>query len=92
MSAPEYSPPRGTIAARFEASIDAVRAELAQAGVSLAYLFGSVAQGRERPDSDLDVAVLFADDVPRERYGDLRVHLLTELVGLTHTDDVDLVS
>jgi predicted nucleotidyltransferase len=88
---PDQSLRRQSIAERLLCSLDAVRAKLTAAGVSLAYVFGSAAQGRERPDSDLDVAVLFADDVPRERYGELRVQLLTELVGLTHTNDVDLV-
>lgn len=59
--------------------------------MTLAYLFGSVAQGRERADSDLDVAVQFGDPIAPERYGELRVQILTDLVGLTHTDDVDLV-
>jgi predicted nucleotidyltransferase len=35
------------------------RAMLASAGVVEAYLFGSVARGAERPDSDIDVLVKF---------------------------------
>lgn len=34
-----------------------------------AYLFGSVARGADRSDSDLDVAVLFADPPPRTLMG-----------------------
>lgn len=34
-----------------------------ESGVAVAYLFGSQATGRARPDSDVDVAVLFADPV-----------------------------
>ncbi|MGQ9498664.1 MAG: type VII toxin-antitoxin system MntA family adenylyltransferase antitoxin [Desulfotomaculales bacterium] len=41
--------------------VEAVSRYLAgQPDVTAAYVFGSVARGRHRPDSDLDVAVLFA--------------------------------
>jgi predicted nucleotidyltransferase len=80
-----------TIADRFAQNIDAIRRVLAAEGARLAYVFGSAATGRERPDSDLDVAVLLGPEVTRGRFGDVRLQLLTELVGLTHTNDVDLV-
>ncbi len=38
-------------------------------GVAAVYLFGSQATGRARPDSDVDVAVLFAVDPPRTLEG-----------------------
>ncbi len=38
---------------------DQQKEELARLGVTLCYLHGSVASGIARPDSDLDVAVLF---------------------------------
>lgn len=34
--------------------------------VAFAYLFGSVARGEARPDSDVDVALHFSPDVPAE--------------------------
>jgi len=34
-------------------------------GIAAAWLFGSRATGRERPDSDVDVALLFTHDPPR---------------------------
>lgn len=34
------------------------------AGASAVYLFGSVARGEARPDSDIDVGILFASDPP----------------------------
>src|SRR5262245_8794448 len=80
-----------TISQRFDANAETIRAILEASGARLAYLFGSVANGKERLDSDLDVAVLFSNEIPKERYGEIQVRLLTELVGLTHTNDVDLV-
>jgi predicted nucleotidyltransferase len=43
---------------------DTQREALARAGVILAYLHGSVAQGAARTDSDVDVAVLFESKPP----------------------------
>lgn len=37
-------------------------------GVRLAYLFGSQATGRARPDSDVDLALLIDDDLPDGRW------------------------
>jgi uncharacterized protein len=42
----------------------AADAVFAANGVAVAYLFGSRAEGTARPDSDHDVAVLFADPEP----------------------------
>ena len=57
--------------------------------VAAAYLFGSIARGTARRDSDVDVAVLFAEDPPRTLDG---FHLdwadeIKDLLGLP----VDLV-
>lgn len=59
--------------------------------IRLAYVFGSVARGYERPDSDLDIAVLLPEDVPESSHFDLMVRLNTDIVGLTRTNDVDVV-
>jgi len=82
---------RESTAERFEARIDEVRELLRAHHVVLAYLFGSVARGEEREDSDLDVAVLLDDSVQPERLPEVRLRLTTELVGLTHANDVDVV-
>jgi len=63
-----------TLAAYFETHGD---------GVAAAYLFGSVARGEARDDSDVDVAILFDQDPPRTLEGlhtDL-AHDLEELLG-----------
>ncbi len=80
-----------SIAARFDAELTRIRELLRDAGAVLAYLFGSVARGQERADSDLDLAVLLDERIPEKRRGEIRLHLTTELVGLTHTNDVDVV-
>lgn len=81
----------GPIAARFEAALPAVRELLRSRGAVLGYLFGSVAEGRERLDSDLDVAVLLGPEIPRDGDFDRLLDLNTALVGLTHTNHVDVV-
>jgi hypothetical protein len=80
-----------TIAGRFEANLESIKKLLEDAGTRLGYLFGSAARGFERRDSDLDVAILLDEKVPEHRFGEIRLRLLTHLVGLTHTNDVDLV-
>ena len=81
----------GPIGARVEAAKEPLRELLRSRGVVLAYLFGSVAADRERADSDLDIAVLLDASVPPERYFDRTIDLNTEIIGLTHTNDVDVV-
>ncbi|MEI9983717.1 MAG: nucleotidyltransferase domain-containing protein [Aliidongia sp.] len=48
---------------RFETIIEAIRAAAAQAGVVAAWLYGSVARGEDRPDSDLDIAIVTSASV-----------------------------
>jgi len=81
----------GRIARAVESNREAIRALLERSGVVLAYLFGSAARGRDREDSDLDIAALFGGRVPASQRSELRLKLLTELVGLIHVNDIDLV-
>lgn len=80
-----------TIGARFDAARDAIEGVLSSMGVRLAYLFGSVARGAEGRDSDLDVAVLFDEALSEDERTRRRIDLTTELVGLVHVNDVDVV-
>lgn len=57
----------------------AVRAEAE--GLAAAYLFGSVARGTARPESDVDVGVLFSG-VPPTGLDGLAFHLEAELAQL----------
>lgn len=47
--------------------------------ITAAYLFGSAAAGHMRWDSDVDVAVLVEESVPKERTFDLEAELAAEL-------------
>lgn len=38
-------------------------------GIAAVYLFGSVARGTERPDSDVDIGVLYVQEPPRTLLG-----------------------
>ena len=50
-----------------------------QPDVIAAYLFGSLAQGRARPRSDVDTAILFADASDSLAVGDRQLQLMDEL-------------
>jgi predicted nucleotidyltransferase len=43
---------------RFQSIIEAIRAAAIDAGATAAWLYGSVARGEDRPDSDVDVALV----------------------------------
>lgn len=64
---------------------------LARHGVVLAYLFGSQAEGKAGPLSDVDIAVLLGPQVPKERWTEVQIALTNELIGLFHRGDVDVV-
>jgi hypothetical protein len=59
--------------------------------VLAAYVFGSVASGRTRRDSDVDVAVLLARPLPSSRSLPHRLKFMTDLGSALRRSDVDLV-
>ena len=59
--------------------------------VVLAFLFGSYARGQQNARSDVDVALLLASDLPREKYFDYRLKYIEHLSRLFHDDRVDVV-
>ncbi|MCX7681172.1 MAG: nucleotidyltransferase domain-containing protein [Anaerolineae bacterium] len=62
----------------------------ARHGVVLAYLFGSQAEGKAGPLSDVDIAGLLGPQVPEERWTQVQIDLINDLIGLFHRDDVDV--
>ncbi len=60
-------------------------------GVVLAYLFGSQAEGKAGPLSDVDVAVLLRAQMERKQRFQVQLDLIGALVSLFHRDDVDVV-
>jgi uncharacterized protein len=59
--------------------------------IHAAYLFGSTARDRPRPDSDLDIAVLLARPLGPSRSLSYRLKLMTELGAGLHRTDIDVV-
>jgi predicted nucleotidyltransferase len=60
-------------------------------GVVLAYLFGSQAEGKAGPLSDVDIAVLLGQQVDHEQWFQVQLDLMGELMDLFHRNDVDVV-
>ena len=58
--------------------------------VVLGFLFGSYARGQGRADSDVDCAVLLADNVPADGYFRFRLLVMDGLARSIGRDDVDL--
>jgi uncharacterized protein len=63
------------------------RAQLEKLGVKSVSIFGSLARGEERPDSDIDILVEFRGRATFDRYMDTKFYL-EELLGCR----VDLVT
>jgi predicted nucleotidyltransferase len=59
--------------------------------IQAAYIFGSVASGRTRPDSDVDVAVLLNPKSLRLGSLDYRLELAAEISSALGRSDVDLI-
>jgi predicted nucleotidyltransferase len=59
--------------------------------VLVAYLFGSHAREKATPISDVDIAVLLSEAVPRDSYLDYRIALMQELTRIFHSDEVQVV-
>ena len=59
--------------------------------IAAAYVFGSVATGRTRNDSDVDVAVLLARPLPPARALAYRLKLMADLGSALHRSDIDVV-
>ncbi len=58
--------------------------------VLAAYLFGSMALGTTHPQSDVDFAVLLAEQIV-DRFSE-RARLISALADVLHRDDVDLIA
>jgi predicted nucleotidyltransferase len=59
--------------------------------VQAAYIFGSVATGRPRPDSDVDIAVLVSRNAIRRDELGYRLKLMADLMDVLKRNDVDLI-
>ena len=62
-----------------------------QKRVKLAYLFGSVAEGKEGKLSDIDLAVFLDESLSKKEWFDLQLKLMSEMSSILKTDKVDLI-
>jgi len=62
-----------------------------QERVKLAYLFGSVAEGKEGKLSDIDLAVFLDESLSKKERFDLQLKLMSEMSSILKTDKVDLI-
>jgi len=62
-----------------------------QEHVKLAYLYGSVAEGKRGKLSDVDIAVFLDESLNKKERFDLQLKFISELTGILKTDRVDLV-
>ena len=59
--------------------------------IDAAYIFGSVATGRVRPNSDIDIAVLLNDHTSPGKRFNYRLRLIEDLGAALRRSDVDVV-
>jgi len=55
------------------------------------YLFGSCAEGKQTPVSDIDLAVLLDRDFPSNHYFEKKLELLAIATTTLKTDEIDLI-
>jgi len=59
--------------------------------VKLAYLFGSVAEGKEGKLSDVDIAIFLDESLSKSERFHLQLKLISGLTSIMKTDRIDLV-
>ncbi|MDP2753782.1 MAG: nucleotidyltransferase domain-containing protein [Nitrospirota bacterium] len=62
-----------------------------QEHVKLAYIFGSVAEGKEGKLSDVDLAVFLDESLSKKERFNLQLKLISELTSILKTDRIDLI-
>ncbi len=60
-------------------------------GIILAFLFGSYARGKPTSLSDVDIALLLAVDLPKDKYLDYRLRYTNLASKILHENRVDVV-
>ncbi len=62
-----------------------------QEELEIIYLFGSAAAGSMGPLSDVDIAILLKSEIPEERYTDLRLKIMGEIMSMLKFGEVEVV-
>ena len=63
----------------------------ARRAVLAAYIFGSVATGRRRQNSDVDIAVLLTEGLGPKRLFNYRLRLMSDLCAFLRRSDVEVI-
>lgn len=71
--------------------INKLKSYFSKQPVELVYLFGSVAEKREKPYSDIDFAVLFDKELSSQERFDLKLKIIGYLCSILKTDKIDVV-
>lgn len=71
--------------------IDKLKSYFVKKPVQLVYLFGSKAEGREKPYSDIDIAVLFSEKLSGQERFDLKLKILSDVSLILKTEVIDIV-
>lgn len=71
-------------------NLDDIKDLLIKAEIDLAYLFGSVARGKAGPLSDIDIAVLFGNDVPENEHTARQGRLVSDLMLVLKRSEIDV--
>lgn len=74
-----------------EEQIQKIKDYLLTKPITLAYLFGSQVKGQTKESSDVDIAVLFNDNLDQSRKFDLRLDLMHGITKITKNKNVDVV-
>ena len=74
-----------------DAHIEELKALFIKHGVVLAYLFGSQAEGKATPLSDIDLAVLFRSNVPANQRFRVQIDLIGDCGHVFQRNDVDVI-
>jgi len=72
--------------------LDQLKKYFATQPVEVVYLFGSQATGKTNKLSDIDIGVLFKENLSDSTCFDLRVKMTADLSGISKTDQVDVVN
>ena len=59
--------------------------------ILFAYLFGSQATGKARPNSDVDIAIYLSEKIPAKQMLAWRLRLMAELSPILPTDVIEIV-
>jgi predicted nucleotidyltransferase len=90
--APIYKAPSEKINMDISKNLENLKAFLGrQDFVRVAYIFGSFAEGRQGPLSDMDFAVLLDKSLNRKEMARKKMILLNGISSIMHTDNFDIV-